>query len=70
MLKFIGKSGTDGQFVIGVPARDLTDADLQTYADEIKAFGGVSALVASGLYFEPDKIATRKPIETKPIEEK
>lgn len=39
ILKYIGK----GDFIIGIPAKDLTAA-------EVKEYGGVVALVATGLY--------------------
>ena len=42
MLKYIG----NGNFLAGVPARDLTD-------EEAQACGGKAALLASGLYLTP-----------------
>jgi hypothetical protein len=42
MLKYSG----DG-FLVGVPARDLTD-------EEVKAAGGEKRLLASGLYVKPE----------------
>jgi hypothetical protein len=39
MLKYIG----NGDFVTGIPARDLTE-------DEVESFGGEQALLATGLY--------------------
>lgn len=70
-LKFIGKTGTDGQFIIGIPARDLTDAEIAT-SEAIKAFGGASALVATGLYqvVEQEVVAAEKPSKTEKGKEK
>ena len=50
MLKYIG----DGDFLQGVPARDLNDA-------EVARFGGERALLASGLYQKPIKRGKIKP---------
>lgn len=47
-LKYIG-----GGFLPGVPARDLS-------ADEAEQYGGVKALVASGLYVEEKPAAGKK----------
>jgi hypothetical protein len=55
ILRYVG----EGDFLIGVPARDLT-------ADEAVEYGGVERLVASGLYSVDDH-ADQDPIE--PIEE-
>ena len=41
MLKYDG----GGAFLVGVPARDLSD-------EEVKRYGGKSYLLRSGLYFE------------------
>ena len=43
MLKYIGKG-----FIAGIPARDLTDA-------EVKKYGGVKVLVSTGLFEKPKK---------------
>lgn len=42
MLEYIG----NGEFIPGVPARDLT-------GEEVKALGGEQALIGSGLYRKP-----------------
>lgn len=47
MLKYIG----NGSFIIDIPARDLTD-------DEVKLYGGVVALVKTGLY---EKVEEKSP---------
>lgn len=47
MLKYIG----DG-FLVGVPARDLTD-------EEVKLHGGVVALVKTGLYAKVEESAEK-----------
>jgi hypothetical protein len=41
MLKYVG----NGDFIPGIPARDLSD-------DEVNRFGGKRKLVATGLYAE------------------
>lgn len=49
-LKYTG----NGDFLPGVPARDLT-------ADEAKEHGGEKALIATGLYEKaPDKAKSKK----------
>lgn len=48
MLKYIGPS-----FLVGIPARDLTDA-------EVKQLGGKEKLLATGLYVEPEQQRTGK----------
>jgi hypothetical protein len=59
MLKYIG----DGSSIVGIPARDLTDA-------EVEEAGGEEMLLASGLYVKPavTKAAksTAKPADIKP----
>lgn len=55
MLRYVG----EGDFLIGVPARDLNEAETLEY-------GGVELLVASGLYMV-DNHADQDPI--KPIED-
>ena len=47
MLKWIGREkGQDG--LPGIPARDLS-------AEEVERYGGAAALLATGLYAEPEK---------------
>ena len=43
MLVYVG----DGSAVVGIPARDLDDA-------EVKKYGGIRKLVATGLYVKGD----------------
>jgi len=52
MLKYIGKN----EALAGVPARDLTD-------EEVEAYGGEKMLLASGLYEKerPQPVSTSKP---------
>lgn len=52
-LKYIGR----GAFVVGIPPRDLTE-------DEIKQFGGIKKLLATGLYQEPAE--RRKAVKDEP----
>lgn len=53
VLKYIGK----GDFIIGIPAKDLTAA-------EVREFGGIVALVATGKYErvieKPAKVKSQK----------
>ena len=53
MLKYIKGSG----FIAGIPARDLSDED-------VKLYGGVRALVATGLY-EQERKSYKPPTENK-----
>lgn len=53
VLKYIGK----GDFIIGIPAKDLTAA-------EVKELGGIVALVATGLY---ERVAVKP--EAKPAKD-
>lgn len=53
VLKYIG----NGAFIIGIPAKDLTAA-------EVKEYGGVVALVATGLY---ERVAVKP--EAKPAKD-
>lgn len=55
-LRYIGNAA-----IIGIPARDLTEADLQTYAEPIKAAGGVKSLVERGLYVRIEAVSPIKP---------
>lgn len=50
-LKYVG-----GGFIPGVPARDLT-------AEEAESYGGVQSLIASGLYAAEE---TKAPADKKP----
>jgi len=43
MMRYLG----DGSFIVGVPARDLTEAEAAQY-------GGVDALAATGLYLHDE----------------
>ena len=43
-------------FIVGIPARDLTD-------EEVKEFGGEKKLLATGLYEAPKKERKIKPKE-------
>ena len=43
MLKYIGKG-----FIVGIPARDLSD-------DDVKKYGGEKFLLSLGLYTKPKK---------------
>ena len=43
----------NGEFLPGVPARDLTEA-------EVKQYGGEKALLESGLYTKPKSEKTKK----------
>lgn len=43
MLKYIGKG-----FIPGIPARDLNE-------DEVKKYGGIKYLLATGLFAKPEK---------------
>lgn len=54
MLKYIG----NGDFIPGIPARDLSDA-------EVKEFGGEHLLLHSGLYAKVDEKALKPPAENK-----
>lgn len=50
MLKYIGKS-----FIIGIPARDLTDEEARKF--------GVKRLVATGLYKEVRKTKLKETVK-------
>jgi hypothetical protein len=48
MLKYMGK----GAFIPGIPARDLTDEEVERYSQDYEFAGirGIEGLIASGLY--------------------
>lgn len=51
MLKFIGR---EGEGIPDIPARDLTD-------DEVRLYGGVIALVKTGLYAKVEEPIKKEP---------
>jgi len=58
-LRYVG----DGQYIVGVPARDLTEV-------EAGQFGGIDSLVASELYVKDDEPCEPiQPIETAALSE-
>ena len=63
-LKYLG-TDPNNEFIPGVPARDLTDAELANpeLAAEIENAGGIAALMARGLY-ATDAPARRARTET------
>jgi len=59
MLKYIGQ----GNFLAGIPARDLSDAEVKEYGGEIK-------LISTGLYKKVIDRETYKEIDKKRSKEK
>jgi hypothetical protein len=53
IYKYLAKKRPDGEFIIGAPLRDLTQADLDGMAPEVRK------TVESVLYFEPVKTKTK-----------
>lgn len=50
MLKYIG----NGAFIAGIPARDLSNEEAETYAKDLEWDGkrGIEGLLATGLYMD------------------
>lgn len=53
MLEYIGR----GAFIVGIPARDLTE-------EEVKQHGGERKLIATGLYRKPKRQVKDEPETT------
>ena len=67
VAKYLG-----GGIYQGLPARDLTDADLVEYADVLKEIGGLETITAPGAPYqrtEEKHAARRIPVAASAIEE-
>ena len=63
MYKF---NGAEGEFLIGVPARDLTDAEVKAFDPDQKTIFDAHMKTANPIYAHQDDVKEDAPAEAKP----